>query len=182
MKMPPANDGAKVVLLDTDHLWGIGGDAAWVWRAFLNGHQPLYMDPLDADDEREGARRAMGVARRLADRLGLETLEPRPELVNSKCCLATIGEPHATMVAWASRGRLNLDLGRWHASELDGEWLHPTQGTTVGLQVRANAKRVPLRAPWRGDAVVVLRQTPRRGEIGRSRPSNTPSTNQLDDR
>ena len=28
---PPAWDGRKVGLLDTDHIWGVGGDAGWVW-------------------------------------------------------------------------------------------------------------------------------------------------------
>src|SRR5262245_7680634 len=27
---PPAGDGRKVVLVDTDHLWGVGGNVAWV--------------------------------------------------------------------------------------------------------------------------------------------------------
>jgi hypothetical protein len=48
------------VIVDTDHLWGIGGDAAWVERMFQLGYQVLYMDPLDDDPVREEARRAMG--------------------------------------------------------------------------------------------------------------------------
>ncbi len=59
---PPPADGRKVVIVDTDHLWGIGGDADWVRRMFRLGYQVLYMDPLDEDPVREGARRAMGEA------------------------------------------------------------------------------------------------------------------------
>jgi hypothetical protein len=34
---PPASDGAKVIILDTDHLWGVGGNVPWVWKSFLRG-------------------------------------------------------------------------------------------------------------------------------------------------
>jgi hypothetical protein len=57
---PPLAEGRKIVIVDTDHLWGIGGDAAWVRKVFGAGHHLAYMDPLDDDPVREGARRAMG--------------------------------------------------------------------------------------------------------------------------
>lgn len=44
---PPVTDGRKVVIVDTDHLWGIGGDRSWAWRAFLRGAQPSFMDGYD---------------------------------------------------------------------------------------------------------------------------------------
>ena len=44
---PPAADGSKVILTDTDHLWGIGGNQAWVWKSFLRGLNPIFMDPYD---------------------------------------------------------------------------------------------------------------------------------------
>ena len=44
---PPAWDGKKVSLLDTDHVWGIGGNGAWVWKSLVRGHNPLFMDPYD---------------------------------------------------------------------------------------------------------------------------------------
>ena len=33
---PPANDGKKVVLLDTDHFSPFSSNALWVWKAFLS--------------------------------------------------------------------------------------------------------------------------------------------------
>jgi hypothetical protein len=42
---PPASDGAKVIILDTDHRWGVGGGVQWVWKSFLRGHNPIWMDP-----------------------------------------------------------------------------------------------------------------------------------------
>src|SRR4051794_5919211 len=39
-----ANNGSKVILNDTDHLWGGGGDASWVWKSFTRGLNPIFMD------------------------------------------------------------------------------------------------------------------------------------------
>src|SRR5215216_211738 len=41
---PPANDGAKVVIADTDHFAPGGGDALWAWKSFLRGQHPILMD------------------------------------------------------------------------------------------------------------------------------------------
>jgi hypothetical protein len=60
---PPPADGRKIVIVDTDHLWGIGGDGTWVHKVFAAGHHLAYMDPLDdglGNPVREAARRAMG--------------------------------------------------------------------------------------------------------------------------
>ncbi len=73
---PPAADGRKVIVSDTDHLWGHGGEAAWVWKSFCRGLNVLLMDPweplagsdLHTNNRRdhptwEPVRRAMGHAR-----------------------------------------------------------------------------------------------------------------------
>jgi hypothetical protein len=60
---PPANQGAKVVVADTDHLDPAQIDADWVWKSFLRGQHPVFMDlsrslawwngfTWDAEDER----------------------------------------------------------------------------------------------------------------------------------
>jgi hypothetical protein len=41
---PPANDGTKVVITDTDHYASGAGDALWAWKSFLRGHNPILMD------------------------------------------------------------------------------------------------------------------------------------------
>lgn len=41
----------KVILVDTDHLWGVGGSPAWVWKSFLRGHNPIFMDPYDNPED-----------------------------------------------------------------------------------------------------------------------------------
>ena len=44
---PPAGDGSKVFICDTDHLWGIGGNEAWLWKSITRGLNVIFMDPYD---------------------------------------------------------------------------------------------------------------------------------------
>jgi len=41
---PPAADGSKVIIPDTDHISSQTYDVAWVWRSFLRGLNPIVMD------------------------------------------------------------------------------------------------------------------------------------------
>ncbi|MBM4019608.1 MAG: hypothetical protein FJ288_15025, partial [Planctomycetes bacterium] len=69
---PAPADGAKVVLSDTDHLWGDRcKDSTWVWKTFCRGLNPLYMDKWTherSDPDREKVRRALGRTRACAAR------------------------------------------------------------------------------------------------------------------
>ncbi|HYN20936.1 MAG TPA: DUF4038 domain-containing protein [Thermoanaerobaculia bacterium] len=153
-RSPPPADGSKVILLDTDHLWGIGGNRSWVWKSFLAGHQPIYMDPLDDHPEREAARCAMGETLRLAKRIDLARMVPSPRLTSSGHCLAGKEE----FVAYFPRGRGKIDL-----SAMDGElalaWLDLDQGRWFEAGWIAGGGKRKVRAPFRGEAVLAL--TPR---------------------
>ncbi len=160
---PPASDGKKVILLDTDHLWGIGGDAAWVWKSFLRGHNPIFMDSYDnsvagegrPDQWEEGVRRAMGQTRVYADKLNLAAMTPQNDLASTKYCLADPGR--AYLVYLPSGGSVTVDLSA-AAGELKSEWLHPVEGKiTPGAAVSGGAKRT-LNAPFPGHAVLYLRR------------------------
>ena len=92
---PPAADGSKVIVSDTDHLWGIGGNRAWVWKSFLRGLNPIFMDPYDGlvlgkrfDPKWDPIRKSMGDARRLADRVDLAAMTPQNKLASTGYCLA----------------------------------------------------------------------------------------------
>ena len=41
---PPAADGRKVIITDSDHYAPGNGDALWAWKSFLRGHHPILMD------------------------------------------------------------------------------------------------------------------------------------------
>jgi hypothetical protein len=108
---PPASDGTKVVIADTDHYAPGNGDALWAWKSFLRGHNPILMDygiidvvhPLDPSlgvpsyAFFEPARRAMGDARRYAERMDLIQMEPRGELSSTGYALANPGEEYLVL-------------------------------------------------------------------------------------
>src|SRR5262249_50167579 len=90
---PPAGDGRKVILSGTDHLFGVAGDGAWVWKSFMRGLNPIYMDPIRKEDGTAEpawveARKAMGATRALAERLPLAAMTPHDELSSTRYCLA----------------------------------------------------------------------------------------------
>lgn len=159
---PPAWSGQKVSLLDTDHVWGLGGHAGWVWKSFLRGHNPIFMDPYAgsvlaaaAQEARwESVRRALGAARRMAERVNLATLTPKPKLASTEYCLAAPGAEY--LVFQPKPGEdftVTLPIGAWA-----GEWLDPQSGKSEPMKfttTREAARR--FRANFDGVAVLHLR-------------------------
>ncbi|MFQ6130669.1 MAG: DUF4038 domain-containing protein [Armatimonadota bacterium] len=158
---PPAADGSKVVIADTDHLWGIGGNQQWVWKSFLRGHNPIFMDPYRGvvlgtryDPRWEPIRRSMGYARRLAERMGLGAVTPRNDLASTRYCLASPGAEYLVYQPQPDQPfTVNLDAGQYQV-----EWLNPTSGQQViGGSVDGGAGR-EFRAPFSGDAVLYVKR------------------------
>jgi hypothetical protein len=134
-KDPPAWDGKKVSLLDTDHIWGVGGNAEWVWKSFLRGHNPIFMDPYDgavlgepADRRWDPVRRAMGHTRRFAERINLAALQPAGELASTGYCLARAGEEY---VVYQPRGAEGFSV-ELKAGTYRHEWLDTDKGEAAG--------------------------------------------------
>jgi hypothetical protein len=156
---PPDTQGSKVVITDTDHLWGIGGDHAWVWKSFLRGLNPIFMDPYDGvvlgkafDPAFADIREAMGHARRLSERMDLAAATPQGAVASSRTCLAEPGRQYA---AYFPDGKGTIDLsgaeGRFAV-----EWIHPRTGKSRKAgPVEGGAKR-QFAAPFQGDAVLFL--------------------------
>jgi hypothetical protein len=132
---PPANDGSKIVLLDTDHFSPFSSSSLWVWKAFLRGHNPILYDlgilsggmPADPSegmpsfDSLEPARRAMGDTRGFAGRISLLTMQPLPDLSSTEFALADPGneylilqptETAASFTITATPGRYAVE---WHS-------------------------------------------------------------------
>lgn len=157
---PPPGDGRKVILSDTDHLWGIGGSAAWVWKSFLRGLNPLFMDPyrrvvLDrgAEEQWEEIRRALGDTRRFAERMDLATMTPRSELASTQYCLAHPGKEY--LIYLPDGGEATIDLSA-ASGTLKVEWFNPrTSAATEGGTTQGGSLRT-FRAPDAGDWVLRL--------------------------
>ncbi|MHC4406051.1 MAG: putative collagen-binding domain-containing protein, partial [Planctomycetota bacterium] len=161
---PPPADGRKVILTDTDHLWGIGGNAAWVWKSFMRGLNPIFMDPyLDArtghrlDPKWDPIRRAMGQTLVWARRVDIARMVPRPELATSRYCLAPAGKPAAEYLVYLpSGGKMTVDLTAT-PGRLAVEWFRPASGESIRKEAVGGARR-ELTAPFGGETVVYLHQ------------------------
>jgi hypothetical protein len=161
---PPAADGNKVVISDTDHYAPGGEDALWAWKSFLRGHHPILMDfgligglePAgDVDPEAgvppfevyEPARWAMGDTRRYAERANLIDMEPRGDLSSTGYALANPGEEYLVLApdAHGEAVTIQLTAGRYSV-----EWLNVASRDVAAedtVAVDADG-RVELAAPW----------------------------------
>ena len=157
---PPAADGRKVVLNDTDHLWGIGGNAAWVWKSFTRGHNVLFMDPYDGiviggrfDKKWDPIRRSLGYALRYARRMDLAAATPQSTLASTGYCLANPGAEYLLYLPGGGTATVDLSAAE---GELAAEWFDPAKDKVVpGDLVKGGAKR-QLTAPFKGHAVLYL--------------------------
>jgi hypothetical protein len=174
---PPAADGRKVILTDTDHLWGHGCEVAWIWKSFTRGMNVLFMDPWeriqgeldwwqDEDVTRnqrhyyawDAMRRNLGYARRVALSLDLNRCEPHPEACTSRYCLADPGREYVCY--YPTGGAEGLDL--WKAQgEFEVRWFDPTTGRSFAGDVIGGMGRHALRSPIAGPSVLVVRRRQR---------------------
>ncbi len=161
---PPAADGAKVIINDSDHVFGIGGDRMWVWKSFTRGLNTAYMDPMGPTFQwrrmnkvwdLEDARRAMGHTLRFAKRMDLARMVPRGDLASTKYCLAN---PAAEYLIYSpDGGNISVDLTA-ALGTLRVEWFDPATGkSTPGGSTKGGAKRT-FTPPLAGDAVLYLRK------------------------
>src|SRR5215204_4034092 len=132
---PPANDGAKVIISDTDHYSPMKSDALWAWKSFLRGHNPILYDlgivtgvnPPDSSSgspsfaSLEPARYAMGDTLRFAREMDLVAMEPRGDLSSTGYTLANPGEeylilqPDEKAYPFTARLEANTYSVRWHS-------------------------------------------------------------------
>lgn len=174
--MPPAT-GEKVIILDTDHIWGVGGDRTWAWSAFMRGLNPIYMDVYDTAAYGCGAsdfldpspgysgnwssiislRKNLGYIRSYAQRMNLAAMVPSGNLVTYPgYCLANpspSGGEYLVYVREATNVSVNLTGG---PSQLIVEWFNSATGETVlGGTVAGGAWR-SFTSPFSNDAVLYL--------------------------
>ncbi len=183
---PPPATGKKVLLSDTDHFFGVGGDHNWVWKTFTRGLNPIYMDPLHMitglgpdPPGADAARNAMGHTRFYANRMDLAAMVPRSDLCSTAYCLANPGFEYLVYLPFGSHwletwielmphpietwiNSLNL----FHrtvtvdlspaSSVLSVEWFHPIQEISVTGGTVTGGGKQNFTAPFEGDAVLYL--------------------------
>ncbi|UCD48811.1 MAG: hypothetical protein JSW27_14900 [Phycisphaerales bacterium] len=160
---PPGGDGRKVIVSDTDHLWGIGGNEIWLWKSVTRGLNAIFMDPYDGvvlgrrfDPKFETLRRDMGLALHLSRWMNLNRCRPLGDLANTGYCLADPGKEY--LVFQPSTGQpvtLKLQAGKYNV-----EWFAPGNGQAVAkdtMEVSGGEKTLPC--PVDGAAALYLRST-----------------------
>jgi len=173
---PPANDGAKVIISDTDHYSPMKSDALWAWKSFLQGHNPILYDlgivtgvnPPDPSSgspsfaSLEPARRALGDTLRFAKRLNLIAMEPRGELSSTGYVLANPGEEYLILQPRETAEALSVRL---EPSTYSVEWFSVNGRQTKSVdEVRIESRGgTSFTAPFAeaGPAVLYLRRVGR---------------------
>ena len=154
---PPADTHGKVVVSDTDHLWGhTGGDAVWVWKSVTRGLNVLLMeDLLPSPTWEDSARTAMGQARRLTEGVDLAAMTPQGGLSSTGYCLAAPGREYVVFQP-GSQGLFGVDL-KEVTGACTGEWLNVTTGQTQPSRPVDGGARRTFATPFGGPAVLHLR-------------------------
>ncbi len=158
---PPAGDGRKVVLTDTDHLWGIGGNRAWVWKSFTRGLNPIFMDPYDGvvlgrrfDPKWDAIRRSLGYTLGYARRMNLVEALPHGELASTGYCLANPGREYLVYGSSTQGASFTVELRQ---GQYGYEWFNPNQGKVVlSGTVKAAGGPRRFKCPFVGDAVLYI--------------------------
>jgi len=169
---PPAADGSKIILVDTDHLWGLGGYRAWVWKSFTRGLHPILMDPyeplfglelfpvwgpLNHRDHPmwEPIRRNSGYTLKLARQINLAAMAPRNDLASTGYCLAQPGVEY--VVYLGDDERVTVDL-TGAGGPFAVAWLELDEGKTVPAGSVDGGARREFKRLVKAEAVLHLRR------------------------
>ncbi|MBZ5593747.1 MAG: DUF6298 domain-containing protein [Acidobacteriia bacterium] len=178
---PPAWDGKKVSVNDTDHLWGHGGTVSWAWKSFVRGHNTLLMDSWDPiagspcpevnwgprpgyplrdlnrrdDWTWEPVRKAIGYTRAYSLRMDLASAAPHDELASTGYCLAN---PEREFLVYLPEGdQVSVDLSRAQG-RFSVEWMLPAEGTiTLGGSI-TGGKQQSFAVPFTGPSVLYIKK------------------------
>jgi len=150
---PPPGDGSKVIMTDTDHLWGIGGDKVWVWKSFLRGLNPIYMDCYDANiiarnfdpDRADSLRKSLGYTLMFAQRMDLIHMTPEPDLASSTYCLANRGKEY--LVYLPEDREVTIDL-RDAPGPFQAQWFDIHTGEFVESVIVNGGDELTLTSPF----------------------------------
>ena len=159
---PPPADGSKVIIADTDHLWGIGGNVSWAWQSFLRGLNPIFMDSYieslhnktsDLDPKWEPLRKAMGHTLTYAEKMNLIKMTPRGDLASTGYCLANPGTEY--LIYQPESGQtFHVDL---EPASYEYEWFNTQTGETADKgSISVDAKSQTFTPAFEGHAVLYL--------------------------
>lgn len=172
LNSPPAADGSKVIIADTDHICGVCGDRVWVWKSFTRGENVIYMDVYDGAGYGVGAngfdpndptfvsvRKNMGYTLSYARRMNMAAVRPLPNLCSTGFCLVNPDADRPEYLVYLpTGGQATVNLSAT-SGDLDFEWLNPSTGIIIYGGVTSGGGNRSFRAPFGGDAVLFIHST-----------------------
>lgn len=169
---PPANEGVKVVISDTDHYSPDKADALWAWKSFLRGHNPILYDfgvmdvanrlkpapGLPPYEALEPARNAMGDTRRYADKMDLREMTPSGSLSSTGYALAHAATEYLVLQPSDSSDSFTVTLA---TGAYTVEWFSIAARKTVeaGKITATSPTSNTFQPPFPGPAVLYLRRS-----------------------
>jgi len=152
---PPQADGSKVIFPDTDHNCPSCFDRAdWIWKSFLRGLNPIYMDDLKSGEGREETRQAMGQTLTYANKMNLASMIPQGNVSSTGYALANPGAEYLMYQPGSGAFTVMLDAGNYA-----GEWFNPTAGQTSSGGTVNGGSTQTFTPPFSGVAVLYLKNT-----------------------
>jgi hypothetical protein len=169
LENPPAADGSKVIISDSDHLASESITPAWIWKSMTRGVNPVFMDaypPLDslADGDVTEIRKNLGYARTYADKTDMLAMSPRADLASTQYALANPGSDY--LVFQPSSGPVTVSL---QSGQYNYEWFNPATGEVVDTgSFTAQAGDRTFSPPFAGSAVLLIQsKSPTNGRSSR---------------
>jgi hypothetical protein len=155
---PSARYVGKVIVNDTDHLWGhTGGDSVCVWKSFTRGLNVLFMEELTPSPTwQDSARVAMGQVRSFADHIDLAHMIPMPDQVGTGYLLAAPGREYLAYQD-GSLGEFGISL-QGDDVTYEVTWYDTNNSRFVpGKPIKGGGRRL-LTTPFPGPAAVHLKR------------------------
>ena len=172
---PPAADGTRVIVADSDHISPLRVTHEWAWKSFARGLNPVLMDCKyqgltwwsgrgfqPQHPKWQQLRNALTVIRGYADRMNLGATVPQAASVDSpsstRYCLYEDGKEY--LVYQPERETpftVELPAGSYRY-----EWINPVAGKTQAGIVESRGGRVRFAAPipWPAGLYVTAASTP----------------------
>jgi hypothetical protein len=152
---PPAADGSKIIISDSDHWHPLQMTSNQVWEAFTRGLHPMSIERTSATDWSLNLFEVhdnMKYTQDYANKMNLKDITPRNTLSSTTYCLANPGQEY--LVYQPGSGSFTVNLS---ANTYDYEWFNPNTGQVAktGTITVGNGNR-SFTPPFSGKAVLYI--------------------------